>query len=221
MKIVRLTLSLALIFTLIQTQAAEVTFNVTIQNPTSTSLSVSILDDVLSGEERGYMFNLRYGNNTSFLLNIDKEEVLTIRYEAAIFQLIVRPTDAPIITFDAYDVLGTLSVSGAASNRAFLELQRRYPAGFPNMTYSNSFLPLSLDESLTQKAEYQQQSDYYTMLDQRQNEQRNIVGDSRFLQNKINYENATYKLIYLLANQFLIFFANLFLCKNSFLAIPL
>lgn len=202
MKIIKLTLSLALIFILIQAQAAEVTFNVTIQNPTSTSLSVSILDDVLSGEERGYMFNLRYGNQTSFLLNIDKEEVLTVRYEAAIFQLIVRPTDAPVITFDAYDVLGTLSVTGAASNRAFLELQRRYPAGFPNTTYSNSFLPLNLDESLTQQAKYQQQNDYYTMLDQRRNDQRSIAGDSPFLQNKINYENATYKLIYLLANQF-------------------
>jgi len=202
MKIIKYTLFLALIFIQIQAQAAEVTFNVTIQNPTSTSLSVSILDDILSGEERGYMFNLRYGNQTSFLLNIDKEEVLTVRYESAIFQLIVRPSDAPVITFDAYDVLGTLSVTGAASNRAFLELQRRYPAGFPNTTYSNSFLPLSLDESLAQQAQYQQQSDYYAMLDQRRNDQRSIVGDSPFLKNKINYENATYKLIYLLANEF-------------------
>jgi len=202
MKIIKYTFFLALLFIQIQAQAAEVTFNVTIQNPTSTSLSLSIVDDVLSGEERGYMFNLRNGNQTSFILNIDKEEVLTFRYESAIFRIIVRPSDAPVISFDAYDVLGTLSATGAASNRAFLELQRRYPTGFPNTTYSNSYLPLNLDETLTQQAEYQAQNDYYAMLDQRRNDQLKIATDSRFLQNKINYENATYKLIYLLANKF-------------------
>ena len=182
--------------------ATEVTFNFSIQNPTATSFSVSILDDVLSGEERGYMFNLNSNNQKRFLLNIDKEEVLTVRYESAIFRLIVRPTDAPVVSFDAYDVLGTLSVSGAATNRAFVELQKRYPTGFPNTTYSNSFLPLNLDETLTQQAEYQQENDYYAMLDQRLRDQRSIVGDSPFLQNKIKYEHATYQLIYLLANKF-------------------
>jgi len=201
MKIVKYLL-LPLLLLSFQTSAREVTFNVQVNNPTTTSLSVSILDDVLSGEERGYMFNLRSGNQTSFVLNIDKEEVLTVRYEAAIFQLIVRSDDAPVITFDAYDVLGTLSVTGAASNRAFLELQRRYPAGFPNTTYSNSYLPLNLDENLTQQAEYQSQNDYYAMLDQRQSEQLNIATGSSFLQNKIKYETATYKLIYLIANKY-------------------
>lgn len=191
-----------LLFLCISVNASEVTFNVQINNPTSTSLSVSILDDVLSGEERGYMFNLRSGNQTSFVLTINKEEVLTVRYEAAIFQLIVRPEDTPVITFDGYDVLGTLSVRGAASNSAFLELQRRYPTGFPNTTYSNSFLPLNLDESLTQQAEYQSQSEYFAMLDQVKNDKLNIAKGSNFLKNKINYETATYKLIHLLANKF-------------------
>jgi len=185
-----------------QLSAKEVTFSVQINNLTATSLSVSILDDVLSGEERGYMFNLRHDNQTSFVLNIDKEEVLTVRYEAAIFQLIVRPTDAPVITFNGYDVLGSLSVTGAASNRAFLELQRLYPASFPNTTYSNSFLPLHLDESLTQQAEYQTQSDYFAMLDQVKKDKLTIAEGSNFLKNKINYETATYKLIHLIANKY-------------------
>ncbi len=191
-----------LFFLQISVSASDVVFNVQINNPTATNLSVSILDDVLSGEERGYMFNLRSDNQTNFVLNIDKEEVLTVRYEAAIFQLIVRPGDAPVIAFDGYDVLGTLSVTGAASNSAFLELQRRYPAGFPNTTYSNSFLPLNLDEQLTQQAEYQSQSEYFAMLDQVKNDKLSIAKDSRFLKNKINYETATYKLIHLLANKY-------------------
>ncbi len=181
--------------------AAEVNFTVQINNPSSSSFSVSILEDVISREERTYVFNLT-GSQKAFVLQLDKEEVVTFQYGQDIFQLIIRPTDSPVINFDGYNVLTTLKVSGAASNQAFLDLQRRFPKGFLNSTYSNSFLPLTLDDALVQQAEYQSEGEYFGMLDRLLSEKMALAGSSSFLSNKIKCETATYKMIYLLANQY-------------------
>ncbi len=182
--------------------AREVNFTVQINNLAETSFSVSILEDVISREERSYVFTLDGNAQKAFVLQLDKEEVLTFRYGSSIFQLIVRPSDSPVISFDGYDVLSTLNVSGAASNRAFLELQRRFPQSFPNSTYSNTYLPLTLEESLVQQAEYLSEQEYFAMLDRQQSEKLSIAGGSSFLTNKIKSETATYKLIHILANQY-------------------
>ncbi len=190
--------------------ASETSFTVEIKNPTSTQFSLSFIDNIVSDEERGYLFNLKEGNRSEFVLDLEKGRILTLRYENQSFSFFAKPGDRPAIVFDALNISNTIRISGAdRGSQAMAKLDPAIFGAMNNQDYIEQFMPAKYSEPIVRNAESLSESEYMAYVKRLRSNAESKISSSgagsnlaSLMRSEVKYNAMAHQLLYFQINSF-------------------